>query len=134
MIQIKDIVFDCHHAATVARFWAATLPAYEIAPYDEAELARLKALGINTPEDDPTVLVEGPPGTPRFFFQSVPEPKTRKNRVHLNLICDNLQPELKRLTNLGAKIITTKDTRTTLADPEGNEFSLQEQRQSPTPP
>jgi hypothetical protein len=118
MIQIKDIVFDCHHAATVARFWVATLPAYEIAPYDEAELARLRAMGINTPEDDPTVLVEGPPGSPRFFFQSVSETKTVKNRVHLNLVCDDLQPELNRLTNLGAEIITTAGTQITLADPE----------------
>src|SRR5688572_18022120 len=83
MATIKDIVVDCHHPASLARFWAAALDGYAVAPYDEAELARLRDIGILDPEDDPSVLVEAAPGVrPRFFFQLVPEPKVTKNRVH----------------------------------------------------
>jgi hypothetical protein len=47
-----------------------------VAPYDAAELERLRDLGIEGPEDDPTVLVEAGPGVrPRFFFRRVPEGK-----------------------------------------------------------
>src|SRR5436853_2899390 len=60
----------------------------EVAPYDEEELARLRVLGIDDPEDDPSVLVEGPEGTLRLWFQRVPEPKTSKNRTHLDLACE----------------------------------------------
>jgi hypothetical protein len=40
--RIQDIVFDCRHPAKLARFWAAVLDDYQIAPYDEAELERLR--------------------------------------------------------------------------------------------
>jgi len=56
MARIRDVVFDCRHPASLARFWAAVLEEYEVAPYDEAELARLRAAGIDDPEDDPTVI------------------------------------------------------------------------------
>lgn len=50
---------------------------YSVAPYDDEELARLRANGVTDPEEDPSVLVEPPvPGAPRLFFTLVPEPKT----------------------------------------------------------
>jgi len=76
MAEIADIVVDCARPAPLARFWAGVLDGYQVAPYDEAELARLRAEGIDDPEDDPTVLVEGPPGRPRLWLVKVPEPKT----------------------------------------------------------
>ena len=125
MAKIHDIVFDCRHPASIARFWAAVLDGYDVAPYDEAELARLRSIGINDPEDDPTVLVEAGPGIhPRLFFQLVPEPKTVKNRVHLDLRCADLRTEVDRLLTLGARVVTTYETHTWLADPEGNEFCI----------
>ncbi|WP_405146390.1 VOC family protein [Sphaerisporangium sp. NBC_01403] len=125
MARIKDVVVDCRHPASVARFWAAVLDGYEVAPYDEAELERLRSMGIDDPEDDPTVLVEARPGvTPRFFFQLVPEPKTAKNRVHLDLACDDIDAELKRLIALGARVVATEEHWIVLADPENNEFCL----------
>jgi len=42
--QLQDVVFDCRHPASVARFWAAALDGYQVAPYDDAELARRRAL------------------------------------------------------------------------------------------
>ncbi len=58
---------------------------------------------------------------PRLFFQNVPEPKTTKNRVHLDL-------NVGRLMGLGATLAWTSDDRgayaMTLRDPEGNELCV----------
>lgn len=124
MARLHDVVFDCRHPASIARFWAAVLDGYQVAPYDEAELARLRAAGIFDPEDEPSVLVEGPGGQPRIFFQRVAEPKTAKNRVHLDLRCDRVEDELARLAGLGASLVSEYDDHLLLTDPEGNEFCL----------
>ena len=125
MASIRDIVVDCRHPASLARFWAAALDGYAVAPYDDAELARLRAKGIDDPEDDPTVLVEPTQvGRPRMFFQVVPEEKLVKNRVHLDLATADRVAELDRLVGLGARVLWEGDGWTTLADPEGNEFCL----------
>jgi Glyoxalase-like domain len=125
MAQIRDVVFDCRHPASLARFWAAALAEYEVAPYDEAELDRLHAAGIDDPEDDPTVLVEPPPGgLPRLWFQRVPESKVVKNRVHLDLACTDVGAEVERLTGLGAHVLARQESWVTMADPEGNEFDV----------
>ena len=125
MARLADIVVDCRHPASVARFWAAALDGYAVAPYDDAELARLRANGISDPEDDPTVLVERPDGAgPRLFFQLVPEPKAVKNRVHLDLRADDPAAEVRRLTGLGARVVTGYAGFVQLADPEGNEFCV----------
>lgn len=130
MADIRDIVFDCRHPASLARFWAAVLDDYEVAPYDDDERSRLQSLGIDDPEDDPTVLVQpaGPGPRPRLWFQRVPEGKVSKNRVHLDLSVEEgrFDVELERLESLGA----TRDPRPhhpgllVLHDPEGNEFCL----------
>src|SRR2546422_7510140 len=84
MSQLSDVVIDCAKPAAVARFWAAALDGYEVAPYDEGELERLRKMGIEDPEDDPFVLVMNTSGTgPRLFFKQVPEGKVVKNRLHL---------------------------------------------------
>ena len=124
MARIADIVVDCAHPASLARFWAAVLDDYAVAPYDEVELARLRAEGIDDPEDDPSVLVEAGPGRPRFFFTRVPEPKTVKNRLHLDLRAEDAVAERGRLTGLGARVVAELPDWTVLADPEGNEFCL----------
>ena len=124
MASIKDVVVDCAHPAPLARFWAAVLDGYEVAPYDEAELERLREKGIDDPEDDPTVLVEAGPGRPRFFFVLVPEPKTVKNRLHFDLRADDPAAEVIRLVGLGARVTAEQESLTVLEDPEGNEFCL----------
>jgi len=123
MARLHDIVFDCRHPARLARFWAAAMDGYEVAPYDDDELARLRGLGIDDPEDDPTVLVEGP-SAPRLFFQKVPEAKVVKNRVHLDLKADDPEAELPRLVALGATVLDRRADWVTLADPEGNELCV----------
>ena len=124
--RLADVVFDCHHPASLARFWAAVLDGYEVAPYDEEELARLRLAGIDDPEDDPTVLVESEASPVRLWFQRVPEPKTVKNRVHLDLRCDDADQEAARLVALGARLADAQPAAglIVLHDPEGNELCL----------
>jgi hypothetical protein len=126
---LGDVVFDCRHPASLARFWAAALDGYDVAPYDDAELARLRAEGIDDPEDDPTVLVEAPGRRPRLFFQLVPEAKVVKNRVHLDLLADDVDAEVDRLVGLGAQVPAAQPSHqglVTLLDPEGNELCVQQ--------
>ena len=125
MAWLHDVVFDCRHPASLARFWASVLDGYEVAPYDEAELERLRSKGIFDTDDDPMVLVERPGGPgPRYLFQLVPEPKVVKNRLHLDLRGDDPAAELRRLVGLGARVLDEQATWVVLADPEGNEFDL----------
>lgn len=119
MPSLRDIVIDCQHPASLARFWAAALDDYEIAPYDEAELARLRAMGINSPEDDPSVLLVPLGAGPRLFFQLVAEPKTVKNRVHLDVDGD-----FTELLAMGATLAAIYPDHKLLTDPEGNEFCV----------
>ena len=125
MASIKDIVFDSPHPASTARFWAQALDDYEIAPYDEEELARLRSMGINDPEDDPNVLLVGRDGgLPRIFFQLVPEAKRVKNRAHLDLSTADAAAEVKRLCALGATVQAEHKDWITMQDPNGNEFCV----------
>jgi hypothetical protein len=124
MARLHDVVFDSHHPASIARFWASVLDGYQVAPYDEAELARLRAAGIFDPEDDPGVMIEGTGGQPRICFQLITEPKVVKNRVHLDLRSDRVEDELERLRELGATLVSEHEDHLVLRDPEGNEFCL----------
>jgi Glyoxalase-like domain len=123
--RIRDVVFDSRHPASVARFWASVLEGYAVAAYDEAELDRPYAAGIDGPEDDPTVLVEpAAGGAPRLWFQRVPESKLVKNRIHLDLTCADVGAEVERLTGLGARVMARQEQWVTMADREGNEFDV----------
>ncbi|HXW43288.1 MAG TPA: VOC family protein [Streptosporangiaceae bacterium] len=67
---------------------------------------------------------------PRLFFQRVPEPKTAKNRVHLDLPVDagQLDSEVDRLCAAGATLAWWNSypghRAAVMRDPEGNEFCL----------
>jgi glyoxalase superfamily protein len=124
MARFRDVVFDAAQPAAVARFWAAALDGYAVAPYDDLELARLRAAGISGPEDDPSVLVEPAGPGPRLWFQRVPEPRRVKNRLHLDLTAADVAAEAARLTGLGASVRERHDDHAVLADPEGNEFCV----------
>ena len=125
MARFADVVIDCARPAVVARFWAEMLDGYAVAPYDEDELARLRAVGVDDPEDDPTVLVEGAATSPRLWFQRVPEAKVVKNRVHVDLRADDLDIEVGRLVGLGARVVhPERNGLVVMADVEGNEFCV----------
>ena len=49
--SIQSITFDCSRPSRLARFWADAL-GYAIRPYDDAEIARLRAMGIDDIADE----------------------------------------------------------------------------------
>lgn len=121
---LHDIVIDASHPAAVARFWAAALDGYSVAPYDDAELARLRAMGVAGPDDDPSVFVVSRGNGPRLCFQLVPETRRGKNRVHLDLRATDVAAEVVRLTRLRASVLARYESHIVLADIEGNEFCV----------
>ena len=111
---VLGISFDAHDAAMVAQFWAAAL-GRQLADGADAHNA------VVLPGD---ITSTGP----RLAFHQVPEGKTAKNRVHLDLTTTELVAETERLQRLGATIVRDVSENgnhwITLADPEGNEFDL----------
>jgi predicted enzyme related to lactoylglutathione lyase len=109
--QWYTTVVDADDPAAQARFWAAVLD-YEIvyeAP-DEVVIAK----------DDHTY--------PGLIFVPVPEPKTAKNRLHIDLNPDDRDAEVERIIGLGATQVDVGQgdevSWVVLADPEGNEFCV----------
>lgn len=94
-----------------------------------------KALGWRrTDDDDEEVGLEPPAGSPEagvspgLMFLRVPEGKTVKNRLHLDLRPDDQDAEVARLEALGATRVSVGQgddvTWVVLADPDGNEFCV----------
>ena len=110
------VAFDCADAAALARFWADVL-GRQVAEGATSERAVL------LPGDG-----DGDGSGPRITFNQVPEPKTVKNRLHLDVVSDTFDAETERLLSLGAQRIRDvqrdKFRWTTFADIEGNEFDL----------
>jgi hypothetical protein len=139
-----QIVFDCSNPDTLARFWAEALH-YKIQdppPGFDSWPAFLKAQGIPERDWASASAVVDPDGVgPRIFFQRVPEGKTVKNRVHLDLNVGGprsaphderrrrVDAEAGRLGRLGARQSRTIEERgeyfINMLDPEGNEFDTQ---------
>jgi predicted enzyme related to lactoylglutathione lyase len=122
--RLKAVCIDCGHPASLARWWADVL-GWRVRPYTEEDLARLRDSGYEGPEHDPAVAVDPPGGAgPTLWFNRVPEPKTVKNRVHLDVYAD-----VDDLQTKGASVVfghgEQPDTDwAVLTDPEGNEFCV----------
>ena len=121
MARLKQLVIDARHPATLARFWAEVLDGFEIRAYDDAEVARLAALGL-TPETDPVVILDGP-GL-EVCFQQVDVEPVRKKPLHVDLASADRAADVARLVDLGATVVEVFDAHTWLRDPEGNDFCL----------
>lgn len=133
MARLKEIVVDAYHPARLARFWEAVLDDFHVAPYDEAEIARLAKLG-RTPETDPQVALEGPGLC--IFFQEPERSMEHQGRLHLDVRTDAREGEVERLVALGATVQAVHPAYVKMRDPEGNEFCLQgepEQRATERP-
>ena len=117
---LKEIVFDCHHAAPLARFWAGLLEGYAVRAYDDEEIARLAALGF-TPETDPVVMVDGP--GPTLCFHEIERGRVQ-GRIHLDVKVVDRGAERARLLGLGASVVREAEGYTVMGDPEGNHFCL----------
>ena len=135
-----QVTVDCAAPHTLADWWADLL-GWQVEPSDEAFIRRMIAEGHASEQETAThrgalVWKEGaaivhPDGSGRrILFQLVPEAKTVKNRLHLDVRvgADKVEPELERLTGLGARFLhrgrVGPHTWVTVADPEGNEFCL----------
>jgi hypothetical protein len=117
-LSIGMVTVDSADPPALARFWAAALDTRVAHDYD----------GV--------FVMLAPPsrGGPRLAFQKVPEPRTGKNRLHLDLGAPTggRQGEVERLVALGAGVLgergdPTAFAWTTLTDPEGNEFCVGEE-------
>ncbi|NHC15999.1 VOC family protein [Motilibacter deserti] len=107
------LAIDANDPSLVARFW-------------------IDVLGWRVLEEAEGIVTIGPAdgGWPTIDVVPVPEPKTVKNRLHLDLRADgtSTEAELERLLALGATRADVGQpadaTWVVLADPEGNEFCL----------
>ena len=142
-----QIVFDAIDPHALAAFWAEALH-YEHEDVDAFVTGLVDAGHVPV---DYTVEIDGKrrwrsvaslrhPDDPvdergagtgrRILFQAVPETKTVKNRVHLDLLVgpEQQDAEVQRLVCLGATVVSVHDGEegrwTLLVDPEGNEFDV----------
>lgn len=111
--RLTNICIDAADPLPLAQFWCAVL-GWEIA--DES--------------DGGVIIAPADRAWPRIDIFPVPEQKSRKNRLHLDLRADgsSTSEELERLLGLGASAVDVgqppEATWVVLADPEGNEFCL----------
>jgi hypothetical protein len=128
-----QVVFDAGSPRALGTFWALALGYVEESPpagFDSWDAA-LDAWGFAPDDRDTAYAVVDPQGAgPRVFFQRVPEGKTAKNRVHLDLHPpEGTRDEVvRKLIDLGAKKLWDgqlgPQSWVTLADPEGNELCV----------
>ncbi|PZS28237.1 MAG: glyoxalase [Pseudonocardiales bacterium] len=118
-VRIRTVTFDCADPFALAAFWT------QVTGFGE------DPDNGNDPSDDEALLV-GSGGAPALLFIQVPEAKTVKNRVHLDLEPTDRtrDEEVERLLTLGATLVADfrgPDGRgfVVLADPEGNELCIE---------
>jgi hypothetical protein len=142
-----QLVIDCADPDRLARFWAAAL-GYELEPppagfatWDDYR----RSIGL--PEHflgvGADAIIDPDGAEPRIWFQKVPERKSVKNRLHLDINASGgwtlpietrrqrVDAEARRLSGLGATIIDTGSEEddvdfyaVAMKDPEGNEFDI----------
>jgi predicted enzyme related to lactoylglutathione lyase len=108
---LSTVVFDCADAERLARFWS-------------------ELLGVGVELRRPTwFALERTPSGARLAFQPVPESKAVKNRVHVDLLVDDLPASIAAAVAIGATTVgvivgESDGSYQVLHDPEGNEFCL----------
>jgi hypothetical protein len=135
-----QVAIDCSSPHELADWWAEAL-GWTVEPQDEAFIRRMVDAGAASEEETTrhrgalvwragAAITSPEPGRPRVLFQEVPEKKTGKNRVHLDVRVgpERQEAEVARLTGLGATELWRgaqgPHTWVTMADPEGNEFCV----------
>jgi hypothetical protein len=141
-----QLVIDCADPDRLARFWAAALN-YEFEPPPDGFATwddYWREVGV--PEDELGIgvdcIVDPAGGGPRIWFQVVPDIKTIKNRLHLDVHAgggrsvplatrrERVDAEARRLCELGATIVAVNSQEgldhyaVAMKDPEGNEFDI----------
>ena len=119
--KFTELAIDCADPSGLARFWCSVL-GYEVQEEDDGVItvgSPLVPEGRNRPGPVP----------PTLTFAHVPEGKTVKNRLHLDVTPTDREQdaEVRRLLDLGARHVEVgqaDETWVVLADPEGNEFCV----------
>jgi predicted enzyme related to lactoylglutathione lyase len=110
---VYGLSIDTGDAAALAAFWSEVLG---------------RPVNDGATQDNAAIDATDPANGPRLAFHRVPEGKTVKNRLHLDLITTDFEAELERLKGLGAKVLSIMSKGsarwTTFADIDGNEFDL----------
>ena len=112
--RVGSIVVDCDDLEAGVRFWSAALGSAPEEPVGQ---------------DDRYAALRDPVGSLRFLLQRVPEPKSAKTRLHLDIETDDVEAEVARLVALGAR----RGESPVLYDPCGNEFCVIEPETSGFP-
>lgn len=104
---LQVIVIHCNDLEASSAFWSAALGT-EVTNEAEPPYRALKAM----------------PGGLRILLQQVPEPKTAKSRIHLDIETDDVEAEVRRLEVLGAFRQQQVQHWWVMIDPSGNEFCV----------
>jgi hypothetical protein len=143
MAHTVQVVVDAHDPAALSRFWATALGYVEQSPpkgFGSWE-DFLREMGVPEQDWNSRGAVVDPDGAgPRVFFQRVPEAKTVKNRVHLDIRTGagpdaeegvrraGIDAKADELLALGATLLRRVEEMgeywVVLQDPEGNEFCV----------
>lgn len=107
--SLHEIVVDCANPIALARFWQALIGG-------EVDI-----------ESDDWVALDGDDDGFYIGFQRVPERKSGKNRIHLDVVVDDLDRSVDEAEQLGARklggvVDEENGPFQIMADPEGNEF------------
>lgn len=141
MAHQVQVTFDAGDPRRLADFWALALGYVAQPPPPGFGSWEAFAAAMNIPAekaDDVAAVVDPTGAGPRLFFQRVPEGKTAKNRVHLDIQLTGgrrdeaswklVTEHVDRLLAAGASRLWEVDEPTgraiVLADPEGNEFCV----------
>ncbi len=112
--SLLAVIVDCRDPLRLAEFWA-------------------QALDFEVTEQHPgEVRVSKPGAGPFLYFMAVPEPRTGKSRLNLEVVTTgSMEDEVARLADAGAELVEVRqdpptydnpETWTVMRDPEGNEF------------
>ncbi len=142
MAHSFQVTFDAEDPLNLSTFWAAVLHYVTRPPPPGFATWEDLAREVGLPEEqweDIAAIVDPDEEGPRLLFLRVPEPKTAKNRVHLDVQAtiqgsspgerrDAVDSEVERIVALGAVKIADFDEAagvwTVMNDPEGNEFCV----------
>jgi hypothetical protein len=124
-LRLAAVSVDCEDALIVARFWAAALDR----PLDAKPSSDFASIGMVEHRDTKGWRLDD---EPTWLFQRVPERKTAKNRMHVDMATADQDTEVARLVGLGARRVADMNEWgykwTVLQDPEGNEFCVAQTR------
>ncbi|MEU8503149.1 VOC family protein [Streptomyces brevispora] len=138
-----DLTLDCADAQTLAVFWKTALGYVDEPPPAPFTTREEWFASFDLPEDDhidDSAWLCDPEGAgPRLSILKVPEPKTAKNRLHMDVRVPGhgtpeerwarIRAESERLVRAGGTALEVFDGHHILmADPEGNEFCVAARR------